>query len=446
MKRFAFALNNGVYRACMVLVAAISLTAVNQPSIIFALPQSQRDVFENGVFYYDYNQSLVCSAVGVPADANAGSNTTYSGKPIIDEAVFVKVAENKATYEQAAQQEGIPWQLLAAIHYMENKLGRENPGANVEGFYDGAYQFRTGPYAGDATGGKYPPGPISNEEFLQQSINAAKFLKSKAAENQPANRELTVNASPDAVKDTLFGYNGRAGYYFDQAVRLGYTREQGYEGSVYVMNLADEARDSSKNSEWKTFTGSTASDTTPGSFLIYSALAGISIDNNCSNAVNGTVRQKVVALAKQELDLWTSGQLKRGSDYEKYTYGVDANWCAYFASWIYNQAGYPIDEDTQDGRVGAKDQIWDIGREGGRFSYHDVNSGYIPKPGDLVIQDKGVSHVNIVTAVSGDKITVIGGNQGGSAPANTYYLRSAVTQYDMSIHDQHNNGFVSPKD
>lgn len=443
MKQHIRNLRSKTNRTISLVLAAMSVVILSPATIVSALPQSQKDLFQDGVYYYDYNQSQVCSAVGVPADKNAGSNADHAGNPILNEQQFAAIAENQPAYQQAADQVGVPWPMLAAVHLMESNLARANPGKNLEGYYDGVYQFRTGAHAGDASGSKYPPGAVTQEEFLQQTIHAAEFLKSKATANSANNRELTTDASPDAVKDTFFGYNGRAPQYYDQAERLGYTREQGYEGSVYVMNMADAARDPSMSNSWKMFNGSTPSSTRPGAFLIYSAIAGISIDNNCSNAINGTVRQKVVALAKQELDLWTEGQLKPG-DYTKYTGGIHANWCAFFASWIYNQAGYPIHESTKDGRLGAVQQIWDIGQEGGRFNYHSVDSGYTPKPGDMVIQKNNASHVNIVIAIEGDTITVIGGNQGGSGDMNGYYTRSAVTQYEMSINHANNTGFVSP--
>ena len=48
-------------------------------------------------------------------------------------------------------------------------------------------------------------------------------------------------------------------------------------------------------------------------------------------------------------------------------------------------------------------------------SYNAARSGYVPKPGDIVIYNENLdpypSHVNIVISVDGKKITTIGGNE-----------------------------------
>jgi hypothetical protein len=120
-------------------------------------------------------------------------------------------------------------------------------------------------------------------------------------------------------------------------------------------------------------------------------------------------------LAEQELQLWVSGTLKPGTNaYFKYSNGRAEEWCADFASWIYNQAGDPF------GPAGSNGPSWDISlvsnldvppQSGSQFTFHSLASGYTPQPGDLAIHGGG--HVNIVVAVSGSTITLIGGDQGG---------------------------------
>lgn len=421
-------------------IAAVSLIAFNTPTIVSALPESQKKIFERGILYHDYNQAVRCSTVGIEADETAGTNTDYAGNQVLSDAQFTAIKENQSFYEAAASDVGIPWQMIAVIHLRETGLKRVNP-ANGQGIY----QFVS------KQGGPYPSGAVDDTEFARQTKIAAEFIKGKAASNVQQNRTLDANATPEAVKDTFFSYNGRSAKYADQAASLGYDRStQPYEGSPYVMNRADEKRDPAVN---KTTWGQVKRDFGPieypanndyGAFVVYAALAGIAPGGNCSNAVNGTVREKVVAIAKQELELWKSGQLKPGGDFKKYTGGASANWCAWFSSWVYNQAGYPISESAPEGRVPAVTSIWDIGKAGGRFNFHAVGSGYTPRPGDLVIQKNNASHVNIVVAVEGNRITVIGGNQGGSGDMNGYYLRSSVTQYTMDINHAKNTGFVSP--
>lgn len=162
------------------------------------------------------------------------------------------------------------------------------------------------------------------------------------------------------------------------------------------------------------------------------------------------VRQDVVCLAEGELAKWDSKQMKPGGDFKTYTQGRDEEWCADFASWIYNQAGYPINPGAKEGNVPAKDGIKSIGEAGERFEFHAVGS-YTPSPGDMVLYDHDssptVSHVNIVVSVNTNKnsMEVIGGNQ-GSISVNS---QSLVSKYSLAIDGDSGDyviGYVSPID
>lgn len=164
---------------------------------------------------------------------------------------------------------------------------------------------------------------------------------------------------------------------------------------------------------------------------------------NCSDPTLTDVsqtRQNVVCLAQQEYAKWKSGQMKRGTDFHKYSQGRTEAWCADFASWLYNQAGYPLDPSHWN--QPAVEQLISIGKKNNRFHYHSSNN-YTPKPGDMMIWNEG-DHVNLVTAVKGNKVTVIGGNQDGHGGPTT----SAITSYDVAVGGisggQRNTSFVSP--
>lgn len=164
---------------------------------------------------------------------------------------------------------------------------------------------------------------------------------------------------------------------------------------------------------------------------------------NCSDPTLSDVsqtRQNVVCLAQQEYAKWKSGTMRRGTDFHKYSQGRTEAWCADFASWIYNQAGYPLDPSHWN--QPAVEQLISIGKKNARFHYHKPD-GYTPKPGDMMIWDEG-AHVNLVTAVKGNKVTIIGGNQDGHGGPTT----SAVTSYDVTVGGtaggQRNTSFVSP--
>lgn len=162
---------------------------------------------------------------------------------------------------------------------------------------------------------------------------------------------------------------------------------------------------------------------------------------NCSpdgTSLATDTRSKVVCIAKQELALWQVGQIQPGNGYFKYSQGRQENWCADFASWVYNRAGYPL-AATKDGNVPLVKSIKEIGEKNQNFHWHPAG-GYTPKPGDLAIHQIGRSHVNIVVAVNGTTVTLIGGNQGKKG-----FNNSLVTQYDIrGFGSDGTNGYVSP--
>lgn len=151
---------------------------------------------------------------------------------------------------------------------------------------------------------------------------------------------------------------------------------------------------------------------------------------NCNNPDTSGIsqtRQNAVCVAQGELARWKSGAMKRGTDFHLYSQGRTENWCADFTSWIYNKAGYPADPDSWN--KPAVLQWIALGKENKRWHYHSSSSNYTPKPGDLAIWDEG-AHINMVTAVKGSTITIIGGNQNGNGGGPT---SSAVTSYDLKL-------------
>lgn len=395
-------------------------------------PQTTRAInqfyIDNDINYYDEN-SFICNT---SSNSINEIGTDYTGEKILGEAEEALLAQNQSIYYQAASEYDIPWQMLAAIHYRETRLVRRNPSNG-----DGAYQILGGNYT--------PTGEIDEAEFLRQSRIAAEFIKGKASANLQANRNLTANSEPDVIKDTFFSYNGRASVYAQQAASLGYdSSTQPFEGSPYVMNRADAARDPLSEASVGRW-GQIKTDGGPieypanrdyGSYVIYAAIAGVSIDG-CDTVLSGTIREKVVTLARQELELWNNQTLKgNGTDYKRYTNGGTGNWCAWFVSWVYNKAGYPL-VTSNNGAVAAVNTIKQIGQEGGNFSWHDKGS-YTPRIGDIVVQTNNASHVNIVVAVSGDNITTIGGNQ-----VTNSFTTSLVSQYTLKINDASTSGYVS---
>lgn len=66
-------------------------------------------------------------------------------------------------------------------------------------------------------------------------------------------------------------------------------------------------------------------------------------------------------------------------------------------------------------------------------NYKPYSSGYIPKPGDAIMidwnEDGEQDHIEIVTEVSGDKISTIGGNTGDGSSWATRVCKEHVNLF-----------------
>lgn len=155
--------------------------------------------------------------------------------------VVQRVNDNKNVYQQVSNETGVPWELLAAIHYREFNLRRDVNPSNGQGIYQMYSIYNTdATYRALAT-----TSTVSDDNFLNQTRYAANFIQSKA-ENTTRTpivtpRKLVSNETDlNLIKSTLFSYNGRATSYATQAEQYGYNKtNQPFEGSPYVMNLFD---------------------------------------------------------------------------------------------------------------------------------------------------------------------------------------------------------------
>jgi len=178
------------------------------------------------------------------------------------------VAANKHFYIQAMNETGVPWEMLAAIHYRETNFSHTNP-SNGQGIF----QFVNG------DGGPYPAGPVSDDNFYKQLKFMANKLQSDYVWRGSVPRErrqLIPNEQNMAiVKDTLFSYNGRASAYANQAASYGYnSTTQPYEGSPYVMNRFDCPRARMGIITKDYATGIDSQDTRYGAFTVFARLRG----------------------------------------------------------------------------------------------------------------------------------------------------------------------------
>jgi hypothetical protein len=148
-------------------------------------------------------------------------------------------------YKKAADKHNIPWQFLAVLHLREHALAVDNPKN-----HQGPYQFY-----GERHTDLYPVGPITLEQFSVETDHAAKLIKENYSVRGVSDGVFTADQYDESkVKDIFFSYNGRAKLYRKQAAALGYDPQtQGFEGSPYVENEADDQRDSTKNPNWKQY-------------------------------------------------------------------------------------------------------------------------------------------------------------------------------------------------
>jgi hypothetical protein len=223
------------------------------------------------------NNSCVCSDTSLtPSSSNLPSE------------VLSAINSLKNVYIQASQATGVPWQVLAAIHYRE---ASNNPNKDLQ--------------AGNPIGGPYTQSSTDYQKYgypktLEESAEiAAKHLIAVVGSgvvNKPVN---VPNPDPEGLKDALYSYNGRAQVYAQQAAALGFNSvTQPYEGSPYVMNNYDSIHMNMKiiTTDFGSLDGV---DTRFGAFTIYSRLGGNnSSSTDCSSgAVSGNLIQTILNYA-----------------------------------------------------------------------------------------------------------------------------------------------------
>lgn len=176
---------------------------------------------DNGVVDFWFNEYLT------QEDKNNGNITQYRQFNVYD-----KLRENIDIYKKIGQEKDFPWEIIASIHYHEEGMYLYNP-INDQGIY----QFYNDATADHGNNGAYPLGDVSVAEFETQT---RKFIDEFRSKSDKTFKYGLQNNDPSEIKDAMFSYNGRAGAYKTMAQNLGFDKEsQGYEGSWYVMNLAD---------------------------------------------------------------------------------------------------------------------------------------------------------------------------------------------------------------
>lgn len=258
-----------------------------------ALTETTWDKYDfNNIFYYNPDGETCTPS---SSSIKAGSNQLYNGSEILTPSALQKITDNQPFYEASAKKYDLPWQLLAALHFRETGSLRYNPNNG-----QGAYQLYSYTAGGSNENAFKPAGEISDSEFQRQTDILADLIKNSYGKN------LNLNTD-DGIKTFFFRYNGAAKAYIAQARDLGFNETEANrgEGSPYVMNLADEQRDSRKNPNWKQiiYDGGkmdNPANLQPGAFVIYAMLGGSNGLSSCNSSGNGDLTQTAINLAWPE--------------------------------------------------------------------------------------------------------------------------------------------------
>lgn len=387
-----------------VTLMALSVSTFNTPA--FAVDTNFYR--QNDILFYDPENTCVSSFT--PGSA---SNKDYAGNDILNSAQLKVVSENVSFYKIAADKEGIPWQIIAAIHYRETRLKRFGPSN-----YQGPYQIISG---------GYPTGDYTDQQFQDATNKAAAFIKNKAGD--------TDLQSIDGVKSVLFAYNGKSDGYIQQALNLGFTKDQAYngEGSAYVMNRADLKRDptvepTKSNNTWgqtKAGTIEYPANNDYGAFIVYASLSGLTASGDCGSngLVSGGMTLKQ-ALAFMETYRKSADSVKYvGAASQKCSGGPLAN-CVSFTAYFVNK--YTDITDLKSGAIGnGIDVVSNLLSENSK-----LQGGTQPKPYAVFSAPSTTvwGHTGIILGVDTEKDVVVVGEAGCGLPLSWAIAR----EYSLS--------------
>ena len=146
----------------------------------------------------------------------------------------------------------------------------------------------------------------------------------------------------------------------------------------------------------------------------------------------------IVEAAQTELSMAESNI---GGEKYKTWYGLDGDWCAMFVSYCSDQCGL-IETGVMPRTASVLNMsLWYMGKG----LWQDVTSGYVPKAGDIVFFQNGMSHVGIVVEydTANGIITTIEGNTGSSISA-IYHEGSRVMERKYPVTYPKISGYATP--
>ena len=155
-------------------------------------------------------------------------------------------------------------------------------------------------------------------------------------------------------------------------------------------------------------------------------------------------RGSALAFVQVAEEQYANAEANRGGFVYKDWFGMNADWCAIFTSWVANEVGL-IDANVIYRSAGVIPKA-NFFRERGEFF---TREGFQPQKGDLAFWDwrqNGIlSHINIVVEVDEEARTFItvGGNEGSSS-TTPFHLGSEVRRLTWSMDSPRLYGFGRP--
>lgn len=383
-------------------IASVIIRTVNLP-IIFILivavfiPNTclaiDTDFYsKNDILFYNPDDST-SSCTASSANSSSSSNLPDKTIKLLDsQNVKSLVQKNMDRYTYASQQTGIPWQVIAAIHYREAML---DPTKSLE---DG----ESLPSSGTKT--SVDGQPISSDAN-EDAKNAAQHLidMTKMVYKIDFSMKDKISAASTDDWGKAFLAYGRGFIY----KRAGAT----YNQSPYIMNYYDENH---LSMSWPNVSGEPLSgkkDDNAGTFAVISYLGGMSFGSDCTTAdgiAQGDIVKTALGLAVDH-PINTSDPSTATANYRTAIVNYDNSTATYpeitdcgrFVSTVMRASGvdsnYPeVSVDTMRDYMSKKpDKYQAIGSVG-------IDS---LQPGDIITTTEGRSHIIIYTGKNGDYYT-----------------------------------------
>lgn len=153
--------------------------------------------------------------------------------------------------------------------------------------------------------------------------------------------------------------------------------------------------------------------------------------------------QEIIRIAKNQIGVSEKPVGSNNIIYNTWFYGhpvsgSNYHWCAVFVSWCANQAGISTEIIPKTAAVSS---LLSFFKNKNQFK----PKGYIPQPGDIMIQKEGVSHTGIVIESTNVTFSTIEGNTSDKVAKRSYSINdSKLTGFGTPAYtDRQNTNFRS---